>query len=232
VRFDQATDGSGRRHSVRRRHDRWRCGVTDSHTTARDLLPSRAARATVSGSFRRAMSGVQEAVYTLTDLGVDVLSPADPRVVDQLGDFLFVASDSVRAVRLVQSRHLAAIGASDFVWLVAPDGYIGQSAAMEIGYAVAVGTPVYSRDVPSDLTLQQYVRSAASVRDAVGHSEATRDSREPQPDDILLDPYRAIERVHADVDALARELRSRGAGGAAARAASRVREQLRLSSLH
>jgi hypothetical protein len=64
---------------------------------------------TVSGSFRRAMSAVQDAVYRLTDAGALVLSPADPRVVDEFGEFLFVASDRVRAIRLVQSRHLAAI---------------------------------------------------------------------------------------------------------------------------
>src|SRR6266545_2562945 len=77
--------------------------------------------ATVSGSFRRAMRQVQEAVYALTDLGVMVLSPADPRVVDELGAFLFVASDRLRIVRLVQQRHLQAISMSDFLWLVAPD---------------------------------------------------------------------------------------------------------------
>src|SRR4051794_25445033 len=53
--------------------------------------------ATVSGSFRRSMRGVQEAVFAFTDAGVRVLSPADPRVVAQLGDFLFVASDHLRA---------------------------------------------------------------------------------------------------------------------------------------
>src|SRR4051794_10477549 len=77
-------------------------------------------KATVSGSFRRAMADVQDAVYGLTDLGVEVLSPADPRVIDAFGDFLFVASDRARVIRLVQSRHLAAIQTSDFLWLVAP----------------------------------------------------------------------------------------------------------------
>src|SRR4051812_6526153 len=102
-----------------------------------DHVPDHPTRATVSGSFRRAMGAVQEAVYRLTDAGAQVLSPADPRIVDQFGDFVFVASDRVRAIKLVQSRHLAAIAASDVLWLVAPDGYIGQSGAMEIGYAVA-----------------------------------------------------------------------------------------------
>src|SRR5215208_5165935 len=106
-------------------------------------MTDQALTATVCGSFRRAMGAVAEAVYRLTDDGVRVLSPADPRVVDRFGDFLFVASDRARAIKLVESRHLAAIEASDFVWLEAPEGYIGQSGAMEIGFAIAVGTPVF-----------------------------------------------------------------------------------------
>ena len=123
--------------------------------------------ATVSGSFRQAMGAVQDAVYRLTDAGVRVLSPADPRVVDRFGDFLFVASDMVRAIKLVQSRHLAAINASDFLWLVAPQGYVGRSGSMEIGFAVATGTPIFSSEVPTDLTLRQYVAPLASPEDAI-----------------------------------------------------------------
>src|SRR4051812_4984387 len=133
----------------------------------RYLMAESAPYATVSGSFRRAMSAVQDAVYRLTDAGARVLSPADPRVVDQFGDFLFVASDRVRAIKLVQNRHLAAVEASDFLWLVAPNGYIGQSGAMELGFAVSVGTPVFSSEVPADLTLRQYVTTLRAPEDAL-----------------------------------------------------------------
>src|SRR6266581_2202622 len=51
--------------------------------------------ATVSGSFHRHMAAIRDAVMEFVDLGVHVLSPSDPRIVDQRGDFLFVASDRV-----------------------------------------------------------------------------------------------------------------------------------------
>lgn len=157
-----------------------------------------ARRVTVSGTFRRAISDVQEAVRALTDAGALVLSPADPRIVDHFGDFVFVASDVVRHLRLVQARHFAAISASDFVWLVAPDGYIGQSAAMEIGFAAAHGVPVYCQQVPTDLTLRQWVITVSGVREAL---------RRPRPGSIaapgtsaiLLDPQRAIQDSHDDL---------------------------------
>src|ERR1700731_515419 len=100
--------------------------------------------ATVSGSFNRHMDAIPSAVHELPSLSVRVLSPADPRIVAFQGEFLFVASDPVRSVRLVQDRHFESIRAADFLWLVCPDGYVGQSASMEIGYAAAVGVPMFA----------------------------------------------------------------------------------------
>jgi hypothetical protein len=151
-------------------------------------------RATVSGSFRRAMSAVQEAVYALTDLGVDVLSPADPRVVAQLDDFLFVASDRLRTIKPVQNRHLAAIAASDFLWVGLPDGYIGPSVAMEIGYATAMRTPIYSDGTPDDVTLMHYVSTVSSISDAIHRCRLSLLPR--RRDAVLLDPRGVVEAAH------------------------------------
>lgn len=114
-------------------------------------------RVTVSGSFHRHMVEIATAVYELTASGVQVLSPIDPRIVAAQGEFLFVASDPILSVRLIQDRHLTAIKNSNFLWLVCPDGYVGLSAAMEVGYAAAIGVPIFATQTPLDLTLQQYV---------------------------------------------------------------------------
>jgi hypothetical protein len=192
-------------------------------------MPSRQIRGTVSGSFRRAMSAIEDAVYALTDAGVRVLSPADPRVVDQFGDFLFVASDRVRAIKLVQSRHLAAIAASDFVWVVAPEGYIGQSGAMEVGYATAVGTPVYCSEVPIDLTLRQYVTTLSGPQEVL--AELARRRRQPAhaapPASVLLDPLDTVELAHDHLEQIATELtRDITAGDVASRAAEQLSSEI------
>src|SRR5277367_2543835 len=113
--------------------------------------------ATVSGSFHRHMDAITTAVHELASLSVHVLSPADPRIVAAQGEFLFVASDPVRSVRLVQDRHLDCIRASSFLWLVCPDGYVGVSAAMEIGAAREAGVPIFGTRAPHDLTMREYV---------------------------------------------------------------------------
>jgi hypothetical protein len=151
-------------------------------------------RASVSGSFHRHMGAITAAVHELAALSVRVLSPADPRIVAQQGEFLFVASDPVRSVRLVQDRHLESIRAADFLWLVCPDGYVGQSASMEIGYAAAAGVPIFSTQAPSDLTLRQYVKIVPSLTAAISGVNSSRQVR--RVEGILIDPRASVEQAH------------------------------------
>lgn len=154
--------------------------------------------AAVSGSFHRHMDAISTAVQELMALSVRVLSPADPRVVAAQGEFLFVASDRVRSVRLVQDRHLDSIRAADFLWLVCPDGYVGQSASMEIGFAAGAGVPIYATHAPVDLTLREYVAVVLSIPDAI--QRVISDGRRPGPEGILVDPHASIEAAHAAFD--------------------------------
>lgn len=163
-------------------------------------------KAAVSGSFHRHLGEIQGAVFALRENGVAVLSPADPRVVDEFGEFLFVASDRLRVIRAVQSRHLRAIQAADFLWLVAPDGYVGQSASMEIGFAVAVGTPVLSVDAPNDLTLRQYVTIVPTLERAVERCSAA--ATPPRAHSVLLEPVETAKRLHDTLEQIERRLTS------------------------
>ena len=124
-------------------------------------------KVTVSGSFNRHLADVAAAVTLLGDMRVEVLSPIDPRVVACDGSFLFVASDRVRDVELVQRGHCEAIADSDFVWVASPDGYAGCSVSMEIGYAMAAGVPVFAPHILRDRTLREFVTFASSLRAVV-----------------------------------------------------------------
>ena len=150
--------------------------------------------ATVSGSFHRHMGAITAAVHELAALNVRVLSPADPRIVAYQGEFLFVASDPIRSVRLVQDRHLDCIRAANFLWLVCPDGYVGQSASMEIGYAVREGVPIFATHAPLDLTLRQYVKVVPSLLE-VAKMTSFGPQRRRIPG-ILIDPHASVEQAH------------------------------------
>jgi hypothetical protein len=158
-------------------------------------------KATVSGSFHRHMQAIYQAVGALREGGVNVLSPSDPRVVDHIGDFIFVASDKLRSIKLVQDRHLHAIRASTFLWVVCPDGYTGPSVSMEIGAAYACGVPVFAASRPVDSTLKAYVTCVPSIHQAVSTVGRQR-SIERSASHILLDPAVEIEALHEKLDDL------------------------------
>jgi hypothetical protein len=150
--------------------------------------------AAVSGSFHRHMGAITAAVHELAALSIRVLSPADPRVVAAQGEFLFVASDRVRSVRLVQDRHLESIRAADFLWLICPDGYVGQSASMEVGFAAAARVPIFATRPPSDLTLREYVTVVPTLSEAVRGAVAS--SRPKRAEGLLIDPHASVEEAH------------------------------------
>lgn len=160
-------------------------------------------RVVVSGSFHRALDEVQRAVREAVDRGARVLSPVDPTVVDSFGDFLYVASDRLRAIRAVQGRHFLAIESADVVWLACPDGYVGLSAAAEIGYAVRCGTPVFTDTPPTDLTMRLHVSVVGNLGEALG---AVRDGRDAEAPSILLDPAQGVGEAHRHLDAVERAL--------------------------
>jgi nucleoside 2-deoxyribosyltransferase len=147
------------------------------------------------------MVPIYDAVGTLREKGVDVLSPSDPRVVDHLGEFLFVASDKLRSIKLVQNRHFEAIRNSDFLWVCCPDGYTGSSTAAEIGFAYASGIPVFSDFAPSDVTLQHYVRRMKSLSEAIMLTQSRARSLN-RIAHVLLDPGSAIDGSIQSLEAL------------------------------
>jgi hypothetical protein len=150
--------------------------------------------ATVSGSFHRHMGAITSAVHELAALSVRVLSPADPRIVAAQGEFLFVASDSIRSVRLVQDRHLDCIRGSNFLWLVCPEGYVGLSAAMEIGAARDAGVPIFSRHAPNDMTMREYVTVVPTMSEAVQRIRSTEVPK--RFEGIFINPRASIQEIH------------------------------------
>lgn len=166
--------------------------------------------ATVSGSFHRHMDAVASAVYELAKLSVRVLSPADPRIVEitepHQGQFLFVASDPHRSVKLVQDRHLDCITASDFLWLVCPDQYVGVSAAMEIGAARVADVPVFSTVAPADVTLREYVTTVPNMSEAI--REVSAAGRFKHAPSLLIDPHASIEEAHMMLERIEHSLTS------------------------
>jgi NTP pyrophosphatase (non-canonical NTP hydrolase) len=138
----------------------------------------------LSGSFRKDLVGLRREFEELRDLGFRILSPTNTNAVNERDGFVFMEGEETAAPETIELRHLDAIRNSAFVWLHAPDGYVGPSAALEIGFARASGVPVYSRFLPTDKVLQQLVETVESPRDL-----ASAVNRHPLPPLPALQPF-------------------------------------------
>src|SRR4051794_3675187 len=114
-------------------------------------------RAVISGSFRRNGAQLASDREALLDAGCVVLSPLDVAFVLEDNGFVKAAHEVDRTAAEIEADHLRAIEEADFVWLHAPEGYVGPSASMEIGFARALGVPIYARYLPSDVALRSLV---------------------------------------------------------------------------
>ena len=66
-------------------------------------------------------------------------------------------SEALQTPDKIEDRHLDAIQHADFVWFFAPDGYVGPTGALEVGFARASGIPVYTDTALKDLTIKNFV---------------------------------------------------------------------------
>jgi hypothetical protein len=105
-----------------------------------------------------------QAHTTLVEHGAVILSPKSLAWARERDSLLFGEVDEEKEI---EEGHLAAIAESHFVWLHAPAGYVGPSAAMEVGFAFAHRVPVFGLELPADVTLKHFVIKVARVEDSL-----------------------------------------------------------------
>jgi hypothetical protein len=117
----------------------------------------------ICGSFRKDPSGLGRLFRELETNGCRVLSPLTLDFTDTSSGFVTAKNDESFSVKELERFHLRAIREADFIMLHAPEGYAGISASFELGYATALGIPIYSKEVVSDAMLQTQLQTASSV---------------------------------------------------------------------
>lgn len=137
-----------------------------------ELSPSRGfagpeLTAVLCGSFRRDPVTLRSEFLELKEAGCAVLSPIAPDFVAEVDGFVYGYEDRGRSSAEIEQRHLRAMKSADLVWLHCPGGYVGTSAAMELGFARAMGIRVFSAERPDDVTLSDLVQPCDSPRAAV-----------------------------------------------------------------
>jgi NTP pyrophosphatase (non-canonical NTP hydrolase) len=124
-------------------------------------------RVAICGSFRRDLGALRQEHQELKEAGCAVLSPADLNFIAEIDGFVLGSADAGKSTAEIEEFHLQAMEKADMVWLHCPQGYVGSSAAMELGFARAVGLRVFAAEQPQDVTLADLVHVCSSPGAAV-----------------------------------------------------------------
>ncbi len=122
-------------------------------------------RVTVSGSFRKHWTDIDAVRKKLIERGGKVMSPVNGPPVLENDGFVFLRSD-VGSPDDLERGHLSAIRKSDLLYIVNPEGYLGNSVALEIGYALAWDVPIWSSETFAESPQRELVR-AGSIEEAL-----------------------------------------------------------------
>jgi NTP pyrophosphatase (non-canonical NTP hydrolase) len=123
--------------------------------------------AVICGSFKRDRTALRRDFIALQAAGCSVLSPVDLDFVGEIDGFVLGRADQGKSTAAIEKAHLRAMEEADLIWLHCPEGYVGMSAAMELGFARAIGLRVFAAVPPSDRTLSDLVLACPSPTAAV-----------------------------------------------------------------
>ena len=119
------------------------------------------------GSYHRRPDYLRRIFRELEATGCRVLSPISLSFTDTSEPVVRTSSEYDLSISDLERFHLRALRDADFVWLHAPDGHVGVSAAYELGYASALQKPVFCFTAPADEMLATRVQIVCSVFEAL-----------------------------------------------------------------
>lgn len=121
----------------------------------------------LSGSYRKDFEALRTTYHDLLDLGCQILSPSNMTAVRESDGFVFMKGEELQSPDAIEGRHLDAIQRATFVWLHDPEGYVGPTASLEIGFAKAIGVPVFAKETVKDPALRSFVEVISSPAAAI-----------------------------------------------------------------
>ena len=118
------------------------------------------------GSFRQYYAQVRRAAVELEAAGVVIKSPSIAMIVNPGDSYIRFDSDSPDCSDLlIQAATFDRLFTSDFVYVVAPEGYVGRATCYELGQIHARGIPVFYSEHPDDVPFGVPPWSIASPKD-------------------------------------------------------------------
>lgn len=133
---------------------------------------------TVSGSFNKHLNSIFDKVKELEKNGIVVLSPKTNPAARKTDDFVYLEGD-IGSPREIELMHLNAISRSDFLYVVNPEGHVGKSTLLEIGYALSKGIKIFSSDKITDPPFNEilvHVPTISNIREKLANESPVLES--------------------------------------------------------
>ncbi|KKR07371.1 MAG: MazG nucleotide pyrophosphohydrolase [Candidatus Peregrinibacteria bacterium GW2011_GWC2_39_14] len=106
----------------------------------------------IIGSFRKHYSQIVETINFFHANNIEVLSPKISTILNPEDEFVIFDYDPRDAdIRQIEDKVLEKMHNTDFVYIVNPDGYIGQSTSFEIGYCHGKNLKIFAMEDSSEL---------------------------------------------------------------------------------
>ena len=116
----------------------------------------------ICGSYHRHLKKMDKLIKECSNLGIEVLIPKSVTKKSSTNGFVYLKGE-VGTPKQLQEKNFDAVVRSSFVLVVNTNGYIGASTAMEIGFAIAKGIPIFCTDTPDDYVFRLYTEYGKTV---------------------------------------------------------------------
>lgn len=108
---------------------------------------------TLSGSFRKHLDYILKVRKVLVESGVEVLSPRFTEPKNPGEEFVVFSGEEGMSPLELERHHLDSIEKCDALIICDPEGYVGASALIEIGYAQSLGKKIVFTEEPEEFML-------------------------------------------------------------------------------
>ncbi len=127
--------------------------IPSDSNTVHGIVRQELRYATLSGSFRKHLDYILGIKQQLESSGIRILSPrfTEPKNPGETF-FVFTGEEGLSPLEL-ERHHLKSIADSDALVVCDPNGYVGASALLEIGYAHALGKRIIFAEKPEEFML-------------------------------------------------------------------------------
>ncbi len=155
-------------------------------------------RCSIIGSFRKYYAEVLLVIDLFHSVGVEVLSPKRSTILNPDDWFVrFQIDDPAHRPPEIQLIALHRILRSDFVYVLAPGGYVGRTTCYEIGRIHERDIPLYFSEFPIDLPIAVAASAVLPPDQLAAHIK-----------DHLIPPAILVNDLPASIQGLANRLRA------------------------